>query len=197
MKKIKLSEQDLIKIIKRVISEAETPAPQGETSVDSRKPANQARPVNEDDSMVKQDALQSLNLPQDILDMAACYENPQGVVDSLDTPELVQKAASDRNLNVVLKSLDSKSTSELMSEFKRVRSMMNKVQEQAATLATATVFGVPVLTVFLGLILLGIIVSLLKRSGGRGGYAGGGHNACRRKKSVHNYWRQQGSGFGL
>ena len=259
MKKIKLSEQDLIKLIKRVISEAETPAPQAETRcetnmerlarlnpqthnylkalqdvqaqqganystflqtqakpcqvvkqgggysydkpetapVDNRRPANQGRPVNEDNAMGKQDALQSLNLPQDILDMAACYENPQGVVDSLDTPDLVQKAASDKNLNVVLKSLDNKSVSELLSEFKRVKSMMNGMQEQAAALATVTVFGVPVLTVFLGLILLGIVVSLLKRSGGSGGYAGGGHNACRRKKSVHNYWRQQGSGFGL
>ena len=101
---------------------------------------------------------------------------------------------------MILKSLDGKSTQELISEFKRIMSIMGNLKEQAgaAALATVTVFGVPVLTVFLGLILLGIVVSLFKRSNGRGGgFAGGGHNACRRKKSVHRYWREQGSNFGL
>ena len=256
MKKIKLTEQDLIKLIKRVMSEAESPAPQAETRyetnmerlarqnpettsyikalekaqqqqgsnysawlqapaepkqvvrqgggysydkaevpMDSRRPAT--KPMNEDESVEKQDALSSLNLPEDIINMAACYQDPTGVVDSLDNPDLVQKAASDKNLNTVLKSLDNKSTQELVSEFKRVKSLMGNIKEQAAALAAVSVFGVPVLPVFLGLILLGIVVSLFKRSGGNRGFSGGGHNACRRKKSVHNYWRQQASGFGL
>ena len=124
MKKIKLTEQDLIKLIQRVLSEDEVETP---------------------------DALSSLNLPEDIINMAACYQDPTGVIDSLDNPELVQKAASDKNLNDVLKSLDGKSTQELMSEFKRVKSLMGNIKEQAAALATVAVFGVPVLPVFLGL----------------------------------------------
>ena len=74
MKKIKLTEQDLIKLIQRVLSEDEVETP---------------------------DALSSLNLPEDIINMAACYQDPTGVVDSLDNSELVQKAASDKNLNDV------------------------------------------------------------------------------------------------
>ena len=170
MKKIKLTEQDLIKLIQRVLSE--------------------------DNSVEQQDALSSLNLPEDIINMAACYQDPTGVVDSLDNPELVQKAALDRNLNAVLKSLDGKSTQELMSEFKRVKSLMGNIKEQAAALASVAVFGIPVLPVFLGLILLGIVVSLFKKKRGDSGFSGGGHNACRRKKSVHKYWRDQASGFG-
>ena len=170
MKKIKLTEQDLIKLIQRVLSEDEVGTP---------------------------DALSSLNLPEDIINMAACYQDPTGVVDSLDNPELVQKAASDINLNAVLKSLDGKSPQELMSEFKRVKSLMGgNIKEQAAALASVAVFGIPVLPVFLGLILLGIVVSLFKKKRGDSGFSGGGHNACRRKKSVHKYWRDQASGFG-
>ena len=170
MKKIKLTEQDLIKLIQRVLSE---------------------------DEVGKPDALSSLNLPEDIINMAACYQDPTGVVDSLDNPELVQKAALDRNLNAVLKSLDGKSPQELMSEFKRVKSLMGgNIKEQAAALASVAVFGIPVLPVFLGLILLGIVVSLFKKKRGDSGFSGGGHNACRRKKSVHKYWRDQASGFG-
>jgi hypothetical protein len=92
--------------------------------------------------------------------------------------------------------LDGKSTQELMSEFKRVKSLMGNIKEQAAALASVAVFGIPVLPVFLGLILLGIVVSLFKKRGGDRGFSGGGHNACRRKKSVHKYWRDQASGFG-
>jgi hypothetical protein len=257
MKKIKLSEQDLIKLIRRVLSEDE--APQAETRyetnmerlarqnpetvsylqamqkaqqqqgsnistwlqtpaepkqvvkqgggysydktevapMDSRRPAVPTKPMNEVDSVETSDALSSLNLPEDVINMAACYQDPTSVVDSLDNPELVQKAASDRNLNAVLKSLDGKSTQELMSEFKRVKSLMGNIKEQAGALASVAVFGIPVLPVFLGLILLGIVVSLFKKRGGDRGFSGGGHNACRRKKSIHKYWRQQGSGFGL
>lgn len=165
--------------------------------MDSRKPAAPARPVNEVESIENQDPLSSLNLPEDVINMAACYQDPIGVVDSLDNPELMQKAVSDKNLSTVLNSLEGKSTQELVSEFKKIKSLMGNVKEQAAALATVTVFGVPVLTIFLGLILLGIVVSLFKRRRGSGGYAGGGRNACKRKKSIHNYWRQQGSGFGL
>ena len=257
MKKIKLTEQDLIKLIQRVLNEAEeAPAPaetryetnmerlarqnpetasyiqalqkvqqqQGSNyaawlqtaaepkqvvrqgggysydktevaPMDNRRTSTQTKPMNEVDSVEQQDSLSSLNLPEDVINMAACYQDPSGVVDSLDSPELVQKAASDKNLNAVLKSLDGKSTQELMSEFKRVKSLMGNIKEQAAALAAVAVFGVPVLPVFLGLILLGIVVSLFKRSGGSRGYAGGGHNACRNKKSVHKYWRNQASGF--
>lgn len=162
MKKIKLTEQDLIKIIKRVLSEA--------------------------NSVETQDALSLLNLPEDVINMAACYQDPTGVVDSLDNPELVQKASSDKNLNDVLKSLDGKSTQELMSEFKRVKSLMGNIKEQAAALAAVAVFGVPVLPVFLGLILLGIVVSLFKKRGGNRGFSGGGHNACKNKNRIHRYW---------
>jgi len=169
MKKVRLTEQDLIKLIKRVL--------------------------NEVNSVETQDELSSLNLPEDVINMAACYQDPTGVVDSLDSPELVQKAASDKNLNAVLKSLDGKSSQELMSEFKRIKSLMGNVKEQAAALATVAVFGVPVLPVFLGLILLGIVVSLFKKRGGSKGYSGGGHNACKNKKSIHKYWRDQASGF--
>ena len=153
------------------------------------------RVLNEVNSVETQDELSSLNLPEDVINMAACYQDPTGVVDSLDSPELVQKAASDKNLNAVLKSLDGKSSQELMSEFKRIKSLMGNVKEQAAALATVAVFGVPVLPVFLGLILLGIVVSLFKKRGGNKGYSGGGHNACKNKKSIHKYWRNQASGF--
>ena len=240
MKKIKLTEQDLIQIIKRVLNEAESPAPEADTRYETnmerlarqnpetatyiqalqkaqqqqganyskwlqspaepkqivrqgggysydkpqtapvadRRPATQPKPMTEVESVENEDVLSTLNLPQDIIDMAACYQDPTGVVDSLDNPQLVQKASSDKNLNSVLKSLDGKSTQELMSEFKRVRSIMGNIKEQAsaAALATVTVFGVPVLTVFLGLILLGIVVSLFNRGGNRGGFAGGGRD---------------------
>jgi hypothetical protein len=82
-----------------------------------------------------------------------------------------------------------------MSEFKRVKSLMGNIKEQAAALASVVVFGIPVLPVFLGLILLGIVVSLFKKRGGSKGYSGGGHNACKNKKSIHKYWRDQASGF--
>jgi hypothetical protein len=67
MKKVRLTEQDLIKLIKRVL--------------------------NEVNSVETQDELSSLNLPEDVINMAACYQDPTGVVDSLDSPELVQKSS--------------------------------------------------------------------------------------------------------